>query len=82
MSAGELEMLTLLGNPEQAKRKCFFDSEDEILLFLQSMGISQDSVRKLEHTRKQEGYVMKELICPNPLGNTFLLQYHWYGNHG
>lgn len=82
MNARELEKLTLLGIPTKVREKCLFCKEEEVVTFLESIGLSPSSLHMTEHSRKKEGYVMKELVCPKPFGNTFLLQYHWYGTFG
>lgn len=78
----QLEMMTLLGDQKTVESKCLFDSEEQLTEFLEAMGITVSSLLKTECCEKKGGYVMKELICPKPLGNTFLLQYHWYATYG
>lgn len=60
-------------------RNCWFTSEEEVYAFLENMGIARSSVQTKDSTIDGGRYV-KTMICPKPCGNSFLLQYHWYGN--
>lgn len=81
-SAEELEMITLFGSPRDVDRNCWFTSEEEVYAFLENMGIARSSVQTKDSTIDGGRYVMKTMICPKPCGNSFLLQYHWYGTEG
>ena len=75
-------MITLFGSPSDVDRNCRFTSEEEVLVFLENMGIARSAVQTKESTVSKGGYVMKTMICPKPCGNSFFLQYHWYGTEG
>ena len=81
-SAEELEMITLFGSPRDVDGNCWFTSEEEVYVFLENMGIARSAVQTKESTIDKGGYVMKNMICPKPCGNSFLLQYHWYRTEG
>ena len=80
LSPQDIEAITLFDTLDNRKRLCRFKKVDTLIEFIESTGVSRDSLSQRVKKYKGRGYTQFTYTCRIPVGNPFLLSCEVYSD--